>query len=200
MTFNAELIKQGVRLILQGIGDNPERDGIKDTPDRVARFYEEWFAQPHPEPKLFKESGSYNQIVAVCDIAFASLCEHHMLPFIGVAHVGYIPGDGKGVLGLSKIARYVQHTAQALQVQERLTETIADRLSQAVMEQGVSVEGERYARPTGGVMVVLEAEHMCMSIRGIRKPGARTITSALRGVFARPEVKDEFLRLIARQR
>ena len=196
MTFNADLIKHGVRLILEGIGEDPERDGVKETPNRVARFYEEWCTQPEPEPKLFQESGSYNQIVAVCDIAFASLCEHHMLPFIGVAHVGYIPGDGKGVLGLSKIARFVQHTAQRLQVQERLTETIADRLSQTVM--GGLTEGDKAQGISGGVMVVLEAEHMCMSIRGIRKPGSRTITSALRGVFTQVEAKDEFLRLVRR--
>ncbi len=180
-----EAIKQAVRTILRAVGEDPDRPGLKETPRRVANMYKEMFAGLHMEPErhlrvIFPER--YDEMVLVRDIPFTSMCEHHLLPFSGVAHVAYIP-DGK-VTGLSKLARVVDEVARRPQVQERMTQQIAD-LIDAHLE-------------TTGVAVVISAEHSCMSIRGIRKPGSRTVTSALRGIFKTNEsTRAEFMSLIA---
>ncbi|MBL7041752.1 MAG: GTP cyclohydrolase I FolE [Pirellulaceae bacterium] len=165
-----DAIESAVRTILEAVGEDPDRPGLLDTPRRVARMYEEMFAGLHKDPArhlqvTFPEE--YDEMVLVRDIQFTSMCEHHLLPFSGVAHVAYIP---KGcVTGLSKLARVVEEVARRPQVQERMTHTIANLIEQEL--------------ETSGVAVVIEAEHSCMSIRGVRKPGAKTVTSALRGVF-----------------
>jgi len=163
-------IENAVRTILQAIGEDPDRPGLEDTPRRVARMYREMFAGLRLDPArhlrvTFPEE--YDEMVLVRDISFTSMCEHHLLPFSGVAHVAYIP-NGR-VTGLSKLARVVDEVARRPQVQERMTGQIADMVEQELDSQGVAV--------------VVSAEHSCMSIRGIRKPGSRTVTSALRGVF-----------------
>ena len=163
-------IEGAVRTILKAIGEDPDRPGLEDTPRRVARMYREMFAGLRLDPARhlrvsFPEE--YDEMVLVRDISFTSMCEHHLLPFSGVAHVAYIP-NGR-VTGLSKLARVVDEVARRPQVQERMTGQIADMVEQELDSQGVAV--------------VVSAEHSCMSIRGIRKPGSRTVTSALRGVF-----------------
>ena len=163
-------IREAVRLLLEGIGERPEREGLLETPDRVARMYTEIFAGMDADvseslSKVF--SVEHNEMVLEKDIGFYSMCEHHMLPFYGKAHIAYLP-EGK-VLGLSKLARVVEVYARRLQIQEQMTGQIADAIMAHLVPQGV--------------MVVLEAEHMCMTMRGIKKPGSRTITIAARGVF-----------------
>lgn len=163
-------IEAAVREILSAIGEDTDRDGLQDTPARVARMYAEVFGGLHLKPgrhlhRVFEEQ--YDEMVLVRDIPFHSMCEHHLLPFIGTAHVGYIP-RGR-VTGLSKLARVVDEVARRPQVQERMTHTVADL-----------IESELNAK---GVIVVLEAEHTCMTIRGVRKPGALTVTSAVRGLL-----------------
>ena len=165
-------IEQGVRLILEGIGEDPNREGLLKTPSRVAKMYEEVFAGMTEDPSvhfetLFEED--YEEMVLVKDIPFNSMCEHHLVPFVGKAHVAYIPGKEGRVCGLSKLARLVDAYAKRPQVQERLTKQVAETLMEQLHPQGV--------------MVVLEAEHMCMTMRGVKKPGSRTVTSAVRGVF-----------------
>ena len=163
-------IERAVREILAAVGEDPDREGLQETPARVARMYAELFSGLRDDPrahlqKFFTEK--YDEVVLVRDIAFNSMCEHHMLPFMGHAHIGYLPG-GK-VVGLSKLARVVEVVSKRPQVQERMTETIADLL---VDELGAK-----------GVAVVIEATHTCMTIRGIRKPGSMCLTSAMRGIF-----------------
>ena len=163
-------IEKAGREILAAVGEDPDREGLLDTPGRVARMYAELFSGLHQEPgrhlkRVFEET--YDEMVLVRDISFNSMCEHHLLPFMGVAHVGYVP-NGK-VAGLSKLARVVEEISKRPQVQERMTEHIADLM-----------EGELNAK---GVVVVLEASHSCMTIRGVRKPGSLTVTSAVRGLF-----------------
>ena len=169
-TMDLPRIQRAVREILEAVGENPDREGLLETPARVARMYEEIFAGLHSNPmdvmKVFHEPENDGMIL-VSDIPFYSMCEHHLLPFIGKAHVVYIPQDGR-ILGLSKIARVVDIISKKPQVQERLTSQIADIIVKAVRPQGVAV--------------VVEAEHLCMTMRGIRKPGSITITSALRGL------------------
>jgi len=165
-------IERAVREILVAIGEDPDRDGLLDTPGRVARMYEEVFAGLREQPDLHLQvmfEANHDEMVMVRDIAMTSMCEHHLVPFIGKAHVAYIPGDDGRVTGLSKLARLVDAYARRPQVQERLTSQIADEL-------------ERTLQPRG-VLVVIEAEHLCMSMRGVRKPGASTVTSAVRGLF-----------------
>ncbi|WP_408640389.1 GTP cyclohydrolase I FolE [Saccharomonospora xinjiangensis] len=170
--FDQERAERAVRELLLACGEDPERDGLRETPARVARAYREMFAGLYTDPdhvldRTFDES--HEELVLVTDIPMFSLCEHHLTPFHGVAHVGYIPnGQGK-VTGLSKLARLVDLYAKRPQVQERLTSQVADALN-------------RKLRPRG-VIVVIEAEHLCMSMRGVRKPGARTTTSAVRGLL-----------------
>ncbi len=163
-------IEGAVREILSAVGEDPNREGLRETPARVARMYAEMFSGLRKDPKIHLQkvfSEKYDEVVLIKDIAFSSMCEHHLLPFTGQAHVGYLP-NGK-VVGLSKLARVVEEVARRPQVQERMTEEIADL-----------VEGELSAR---GVAVVLEASHSCMTIRGVRKPGSMCLTSAMRGVF-----------------
>lgn len=172
--INQDKIKQGVRLLLEGMGEDVTREGLLETPDRIARMYEEIFAgmeQDAKEPlsKVFAATGS--EMVLVKDIFFYSMCEHHMLPFYGKVHIAYLP-DGK-VVGLSKLARTVEVYARRLQIQERMTGQIAD----AIME---------YLSPKG-VCVMVEAEHMCMTMRGVQKPGSKTVSIAARGVFEEKE-------------
>lgn len=165
-------IEAAVRELLAAIGEDPERDGLLATPGRVARMYAEVTAGMREDPATHLATtfeADHDEIVIVRDIAFSSMCEHHLLPFIGRAHLGYIPGPTGRVTGLSKLARLVDGFARRLQVQERLTTQIATAMEEAL-------------GPTG-VIVVLEAEHLCMSIRGVHKPGALTVTSAVRGLF-----------------
>ena len=170
---NVELkkIARGVKLILEGVGEDPERPGLKDTPQRVARMFSEILGgmKENPAKQLQAiQSEKHDEMVLIKNIPLYSMCEHHLLPFAGVAHVAYIPKEGR-IVGLSKIARVVDILCRRLQVQERLTKQVAD----LIME---------HLKPLG-VMVVIEAEHMCMSMRGAKKPKSFTVTSALRGSF-----------------
>ena len=182
--INQDLIKQAVKLLLEGIGEDAEREGLLETPDRIARMYSEIFSGMEEDAgehlsKVF--SVDNNEMVLEKDIVFYSMCEHHMMPFYGVAHVAYIP-DGK-VVGLSKLARTVEVYAKRLQIQERMTGQIADAIMKELKPQGA--------------MVVLEAEHMCMTMRGVKKPGSRTVSIAARGVFEEaPDLQDRFLQLL----
>lgn len=177
-------IENAVREILAAVGENPDREGLLETPARVARMYAEMFSGLKTDPRIHLQkvfTEKYDEVVLVRDIDFCSMCEHHLLPFTGKAHVGYLP-DGK-VVGLSKLARVVEEVARRPQVQERMTEVIADL-----------IESELAAR---GVAVVLEASHSCMTIRGIRRPGSLCMTSAMRGVFRDdPSSRAEILGLI----
>lgn len=171
MTIDMDKIEKAVRSILEAIGENPDREGLIDTPQRVARFYQEAFAGLHEDPSKnlsAQFSENHEEMVIVKDISIYSMCEHHLLPFVGHAHIAYIPRNGR-VTGLSKLARVAEEYARRPQLQERLTSQIAD-----------TVKNTLNAR---GVLVVIEAEHMCMTVRGIKKPGARTVTSAVRGIF-----------------
>jgi len=179
-------IEAAVREILAGIGEDPDRDGLQDTPARVARMYEEIFAglreMPDHHLQVTFDAG-HDEMVMVRDIALVSTCEHHLVPFMGKAHVAYIPNDDGRITGLSKLARLVDAYALRPQVQERLTAQIAD-------------EVERTLEPRG-VLVVISAEHLCMSMRGVRKPGATTVTSAVRGLFrASTATRAEAMRFI----
>jgi len=167
-------IEQGVRLILEGIGEDPGREGLLDTPDRIARMYEEIFAGMGQDAKeaLSKTfTAANNEMVIEKDIVFYSTCEHHFMPFYGKAHVAYIP-NGK-VVGLSKLARTVEVYAKRPQIQEQLTDQVADALMENLNPRGV--------------IVMMEAEHMCMTMRGVKKPGSKTVTFAMRGAFLEDE-------------
>ena len=182
--LNQEKIAAGVRLILEGLGENPTREGLRDTADRVARMYVELLQGLHEDPRehlrvVFDEQ--HDEMVLVKDVPFSSLCEHHLLPFHGKVHAAYIP-RGK-VVGLSKIARVIESFARRLQVQERLTSQIADLLMEELDAQGVGV--------------IVEASHTCMTMRGVKKPGALMMTSAMRGVFkSNQATRSEFLSLV----
>ncbi|MCX5776796.1 MAG: GTP cyclohydrolase I FolE [Candidatus Firestonebacteria bacterium] len=183
--MNKAKIQKAVRDILVAIGEDPDREGLKDTPLRVARMYEEIFRGVAIDPKkelkvLFTEE--HDEMVLLKDIPFYSMCEHHLLPFIGTAHVAYIPVNNK-VLGLSKIARLVDTVSKRPQLQERLTSHIADTLMASIKPKGV--------------LVVVEAEHLCMTMRGIKKPGSKMVTSAVRGLFRKSQAtRSEALALI----
>lgn len=182
--FDREKIKKGVRLILEGIGENPERDGLIETPERIARMCEEIFKglEP-PEEELLKciEGATHDEMVLLRNIPFYSVCEHHFLPFFGCAHIAYIP-DGR-IVGLSELPRALDYLAKKPQVQERLTKELADLIMEKLKPKGC--------------MVVIEAEHLCMSMRGIKKSGAKTITSAVRGIFRKSQTtRQEALELI----
>lgn len=170
--MDREKIMQGVRMILEGVGEDPDREGLQKTPERVAKMYEEIFAGLEDNPERYFETlfdENHQEMVIVRDIPVYSVCEHHLVPFFGVAHVAYIPGKSGKICGLSKLARCLDAYAKRPQVQERLTSQVADTIVKCLNPQGV--------------LVVLECEHMCMSMRGIRKPGTRTTTSAVRGIF-----------------
>ena len=172
MSVDKGRIEKAVREILEAIGEDPDRDGLLRTPDRVARMYEEIFSglddSPDHHLAVTFEAG-YDEMVMVRDIPLHSLCEHHLVPFLGRAHVAYIPGNHGRITGLSKLARLVDAFARRPQVQERLTVQVADEIDGALEPRGV--------------MVVIEAEHLCMTMRGVRKPGSTTVTSAVRGLF-----------------
>jgi len=171
-TFDLDKVEAGVRLILEGIGEDLDRDGLRDTPGRVARMYEEITSGLREDPSRVLEAvfeEGHDEMVMVRDIPLYSLCEHHLAVFHGKAHVAYIPNEQGRVTGLSKLARLVEGLARRLQVQERLTAQIADAMVERLQPRGA--------------LVVIEAEHLCMSMRGVRKPGAVTVTSAVRGSF-----------------
>ena len=184
-TYDAERAKRAVRELLLAVGENPDREGLKSTPERVARAYAEIFAGLHMTADdvlttTFDEG--HDELVIVRDIELYSTCEHHLVPFHGVAHVGYIPASDGRITGLSKIARLVDVFAKRPQVQERLTTQIADAM-------------ERILQPRG-VIVVIECEHLCMSMRGVRKPGAKTLTSTVRGLLSVPATRAEAMSLL----
>jgi GTP cyclohydrolase IA len=183
--YDAERAERAVRELLIAVGENPDRDGLKETPARVARAYREMFAGLHQAPEEVLTTTfdlGHDEMVLVRDIELFSTCEHHLVPFHGVAHVGYIPSVDGRITGLSKLARLVDVYAKRPQVQERLTTQIADALVRILQPRGV--------------IVVVECEHLCMSMRGIRKPGAKTVTSAVRGQLLAPASRAEAMSLI----
>ena len=186
MSVDKGRIEKAVREILEAIGEDPDRDGLVRTPARMADMYAEIFSGLHSDPSehlTVTFEADHDEMVMVRDIAVTSLCEHHLVPFSGRAHVAYIPGDDGRITGLSKIARLVDGFAKRPQVQERLTTQIADALVEVLKPDGV--------------FVVIEAEHMCMSMRGVKKPGSLTITSAVRGLFkTNPATRAEAMSLI----
>ncbi len=165
-------IRNAVRDILEAIGEDPDREGLIDTPDRVARMYEEIFSGLHEDPrdhlKVVFQDEEHEELVIVKDIPFYSSCEHHIVPFYGKAHIAYLPKDGR-LTGLSKLARLIETLAKRPQLQERITKDAADIIMEELSPHGV--------------IVIIEAEHMCMTMRGVKKPGSKTITSAVRGIF-----------------
>lgn len=189
--MDLEKIEQGVRMILEGIGEDPEREGLLKTPSRVARMYEEVFAGLYQDPSVFFETTfdeHHEELVIVHDIPFYSMCEHHLAPFFGKAHVAYVPAKSGRICGISKLARLVDTFARRPQVQERLTSQVADTLMKELQPRGV--------------IVIMEAEHLCMSMRGVKKPGSKTTTSAVRGIFKSSEgsaTRAEALSLLMRQ-
>ncbi len=174
--MDRQKIIEGVRLLLEGIGEDPNREGLRGTPERIAEMYEEIFCglqyDPKEELNVFFMEDHHSEMILIKDIPLYSICEHHFLPFYGKAHVAYIPRHGR-ITGLSKLARVVEGYAKRPQLQERLTSQIAD----TIMEK---------LNPLG-VMVVIEAEHMCMTMRGVKKAGSMTVTSAVRGIFQTSE-------------
>ena len=186
--YDAAGVERAIRDLLVAVGEDPDREGLRDTPARVARAYTELFAGLRMDPvdvlATTFEAG-HEELVLVSDIDMVSMCEHHLLPFHGVAHIGYIPNASGRITGLSKLARLVECFARRPQVQERLTTQIADAM--------VSILDPR------GTIVVIDAEHLCMSVRGVRKPGTRTVTSAVRGVLRDPATRAEAMALINRR-
>jgi GTP cyclohydrolase I len=183
--MDQEKIERAVRLLLEGIGEDPEREGLRDTPARVARMCAEIYAGIGADPagvftRVFHEA--HDEIILVRDIPFYSMCEHHLLPFLGKAHVAYLP-DGRRICGLSKLARIVELHAKRPQLQERLTSDVADSLMAALEPRGV--------------LVIVEAEHLCMTMRGVKAPGSLTVTSVVRGIFREnPATRAEAMALI----
>ncbi|MDR0990632.1 MAG: GTP cyclohydrolase I FolE [Propionibacteriaceae bacterium] len=189
MAFDHARVAAAVRELLLGIGEDPDRPGLEQTPDRVARAYAEAFAGLDTDPAEVLGTRfdiDHEELILVKDIELWSYCEHHLVPFTGLAHVGYIPGQSKQIVGLSKLARLVDVYAKRPQVQERLTTQIADALVE-------------HLHP-GGAIVVIEAEHLCMTMRGVHKPGSRTVTSAVRGQLARASTRAEAMSLILSSR
>jgi GTP cyclohydrolase I len=184
--FDEARIKKSVQDIIAAIGEDPGREGLRDTPQRVAEMYAELFAGLEKDPKEDLEVGfelGHREMVVLKDIPFYSMCEHHLLPFYGVAHVGYIPNEEGRIVGISKLARVVETIARRPQVQERMTTEIADTITEGIQAVGVAV--------------VVQAEHLCMIMRGIKKPGSNVITSAIRGSFhSNPASRAEFFSLI----
>jgi GTP cyclohydrolase IA len=184
--MDLDRIAKAVREILEAIGEDPDRDGLRATPERVARMYAEVCAGMHEQADTHLQATfdtNHDEMVMVRDIPLHSLCEHHLLPFIGRAHVAYIPGVDGRITGLSKLARLVDAYARRLQVQEKLTVQIADEIDRSLDPRGV--------------MVVIDAEHLCMTMRGVHKPGSTTVTSAVRGLFrSNVATREEAMRLI----
>lgn len=180
-------IEKGVEFILEGIGEDTKRAGLRDTPRRVAEMYEEIFSGLTGEPEdLLKqiEGETHDEMILIKDIPFYSVCEHHLLPFIGKAHIAYIPAGN--IVGLSELAKALEHLAKRPQVQERLTSQLADMIMEKL-------------KPKGS-MVIIDADHLCMSMRGIKKPGSRTVTSAVRGIFrTKASTREEMLELIKKK-
>jgi GTP cyclohydrolase IA len=183
--FDLERAEAAIRELLLAVGEDPDREGLADTPRRVARTYAEMFAgmRVRPEDVLTTTFDlGHDEMVLVKDIEVWSMCEHHLVPFTGVAHIGYIPSDGGRITGLSKLARLVDVFARRPQVQERLTTQVADSLTELL-------------KPRGSI-VVIECEHLCMTMRGVRKPGAKTVTSAVNGQLRDPATRAEAMSLI----
>ncbi|HEX7277532.1 MAG TPA: GTP cyclohydrolase I FolE [Acidimicrobiales bacterium] len=183
--FDAGRIEKAVREILEAVGEDPDREGLRRTPERVAAMYEEIFAGLRESPKehlAVTFAADHDEMIMVKDIPLYSVCEHHLVPFIGKAHVAYIPNEEGRITGLSKLVRLVEAYARRPQVQEQLTSQIADQLVESLQPRGV--------------LVVIEAEHLCMSMRGVRKPGALTVTSAVRGQFLNEATRAEAMNLI----
>ena len=183
---NRQKVEEGVRLLLEGLGENLKREGLLETPSRIARMYEEIFGGTEEDPKDHLKKTFHlpnNELIVEKDIFFHSMCEHHMMPFFGKAHVAYIP-DGKAV-GLSKLARTVDTYAKGLQVQERMTAQIADALMEHLQPKGAAV--------------FIEAEHMCMTMRGIKKPGSKTVTFVTRGEFVDNDILQRRFFLMVRR-
>lgn len=182
---NLEKIEVAIKMILEAIGEDVNREGLLDTPKRVAKMYEEMFSGIGTDPKevfetIFHEE--HNELVLVKDIPFYSMCEHHLVPFFGKAHVAYLPHEGR-VAGLSKLGRCVESASKRPQLQERLTSMVADAVMEMLLPQGV--------------YVIVEAEHLCMTMRGLKKPGSKTVTTVARGIFEKDEIKrNEVLSLI----
>jgi len=185
--MDKEKIKKGVRLILEGIGEDPGRPGLAKTPQRVAEMYAEIFSGiDTAEDRLLRpmEGETHDEMILIKDIPFYSVCEHHLLPFIGRAHIAYVPAGR--IVGLSQLARALEHFAKRPQMQERLTTQLADTIMKKLKPKGA--------------MVIIDAEHLCMSMRGIKKPGARTVTSAVRGIFrTKASTREEMLELIKKK-
>ena len=186
--FDPAKIEAGVRLLLEGIGDDPEREGVVDTPERVARMFREIFAgvgNDAADLVSVVKGADHDEMIMIKDIPLYSMCEHHLIPFVGKAHVAYIPDREGRITGLSKVARVVDLLAKRPQVQERLTTQIAETLERALDPRGV--------------FVLIEAEHLCMTMRGIKKPGSMTVTSAVRGLFRNDaKTRSEAFALIGR--
>jgi len=186
--MDKEKIEKGIRLVLEGIGEDPDRPGLKETPARIARLYEEIFSGLYTSTEdILKpiEGESHDEMVLLKGIPFYSVCEHHLLPFIGVAHVAYIPAGGK-IVGLSELVKAVEVFARRPQVQERLTTQLADMIMDRLKPKGA--------------MVIIDAEHLCMSMRGVKKPGVKTVTSAVRGIFrTRESTRMEMLELMKKE-
>jgi GTP cyclohydrolase IA len=186
--LNLLKIEKAVKEILEAIGENPRREGLRDTPKRVARMYAEVFsglkADPGADIKVFRDE-NHEEMVLLKDIPFYSMCEHHLLPFIGRAHVAYVPAKGR-LSGLSKLARVVEVISRRPQLQERLTSQVADTMMKVLKPRGV--------------LVIIEAEHLCTTMRGVRKPGSLMVTSAVRGVFRNEATRAEAMALIGKTR
>lgn len=185
--YDAPGVRKAIRDFLRAVGEDPEREGLRDTPERIERAAREIFAGLYAEdpaaPLATTFDIGHQELILVRDIPLYSMCEHHLLPFHGRAHVGYIPGESGKVTGLSKLARLVEMYARRLQVQERLTSQIADTLYESLAARGV--------------IVVIEAEHMCMAMRGVRTPQAQTVTSAVRGIMRNPATRAEAMALLS---
>ena len=186
--MDCEKIRRGVTLILEGIGEDPSREGLCETPERIAEFYSEFFAgmdsDPREEIRVFTTK-NHDEMIVLRDIGFTSMCEHHLLPFFGRVHIAYVP-DFNRIAGFSSLGRVVDAMARRPQLQERMTTEIAEAVIEAI-------------RPKG-VMVVIEAEHMCMTIRGVKKPGTKVFTSAIRGIMRTGPSRAEAYSMIMRER
>lgn len=183
--INRDQIEKAIRLIIEAVGEDPNREGLLETPERVAKMYEEVFSGINQDPKDFFDlmfSEKHEELVLVKDIPFFSMCEHHFVPFFGKAHIAYFPRNGK-VTGLSRLARAIETVAKRPQLQERMTSIVADAIYEKLEPHGV--------------MVIIEAEHMCMTMRGVKKPGSKTVTTAVRGTLIDDQyTRQEILTLI----